>query len=58
MPKDGHCVDCGSSRIVDASDPKSFERDLKSYKESRDELLAFYDNFVRLFCSIKLGIIS
>jgi hypothetical protein len=44
-PKDGKCVDCGSSNIVNASDPFTFERDLENYKKSRDELLGFYDHF-------------
>ena len=25
VPKDGHCFDCGSSKIQDASDPRKFE---------------------------------
>ena len=46
MPaKDGRCVDCGSSNIVNGSDPISFERDLESYKQSRDELLGFYNHY-------------
>ena len=28
IPKDGHCVDCGSHKIVDASDPRKFESEL------------------------------
>ncbi len=45
MPaKDGRCVDCGSSNIVNGSDPISFEADLEAYKRSRDELLGFYDH--------------
>ena len=44
-PKDGHCVDCGSSNIVNGSDPISFERELEDYKRNRDELLGFYDHY-------------
>jgi hypothetical protein len=44
-PKDGHCVDCGSSNIVSGSDPITFERELENYKEIREELLGFYDHF-------------
>jgi hypothetical protein len=29
MPKDGHCVDCGSSNIQDGSDPITFEKELE-----------------------------
>jgi len=46
MPtKDGHCVDCGSSNIVNGSDPISFERELEDYKRSKDELLSFYSHY-------------
>ena len=31
-PKDGHCVDCGSSNIQNGSDPITFEQELESYK--------------------------
>jgi hypothetical protein len=44
-PKDGHCVDCGSSNITNGSDPISFERDLEAYKKSKDSLLSFYDHY-------------
>lgn len=44
-PKDGHCVDCGSSNIVNASDPIRFEQQLENYKNTKDELLGFYDHF-------------
>jgi hypothetical protein len=46
MPKDGHCHDCGSSNIVDGSDPISLEQDLTAYKNAKDNLLGFYDHFV------------
>lgn len=46
MPdKDGHCVDCGSSKIVNGSDPISFERELEAYKANRDNLLSFYSHY-------------
>lgn len=46
MPgKDGRCVDCGSTNIVNGSNPIAFEKDLEAYKASRDELLSFYDHF-------------
>lgn len=48
MPKDGHCHDCGSTNIVDGSYPISFEKELSNYKTSRDDLLSFYDHYVRL----------
>ena len=35
-PKDGHCVDCGSSNIQNGSDPITFEQELESYKASRE----------------------
>ena len=44
-PKDGHCVDCGSSNIVNGSDPITFERELETYKRNRDEILGFSDHF-------------
>lgn len=50
MPKDGHCHDCGSTTFKDGSDPISFERDLAQYKDSKEDLLGFYDHFVSL-CS-------
>ena len=46
MPKDGHCSDCGSTNIKDASDPISFEKDLQYYKDSKEEILAFYNHHV------------
>ena len=49
MPKDGHCVDCGSSKIVDGSDPINFEKQLEYYKQSKEQLLAFYDHYVTQF---------
>lgn len=45
MPKDGHCVDCGSSNIHNGSDPISFEGELEEYKRNREELLGFYDHY-------------
>lgn len=47
MPKDGRCVDCGSSNIHNGSDPIAFEKELEVYKNNREELLAFYDHYVR-----------
>ena len=44
-PKDGHCVDCGSSNIVNGSDPITFEKELEQYKASKEQLLGFYDHF-------------
>jgi hypothetical protein len=44
-PKDGHCVDCGSSNITNGSDPISFERELENYKVNREELLGFYNHY-------------
>ena len=45
-PRDGHCVDCGSSHFINGSDPISFEQQLESYKATKDELLGFYDHYV------------
>ena len=45
MPKDGSCDDCGSSTFISGSDPINFEKNLEKYKERRNELLAFYNNF-------------
>jgi len=44
-PKDGHCVDCGSSNITNGSDPITFERELDLYKKSKEGLLGFYDHY-------------
>ena len=51
IPKDGHCADCGSDNFNHGGDPKSFEEDLRNYRESKDDLLGFYDNFVSNYCS-------
>ena len=45
MPKDGHCVECGSSNIIEGSDPISFEKELERYKANKDEILSFYDHY-------------
>lgn len=44
-PKDGHCVDCGSSDIRLGSDPITFERELEAYKSTKEDLLGFYSHF-------------
>lgn len=37
MPgKDGHCVDCGSTNIVNGSNPIIFEKELEAYKASKE----------------------
>ena len=46
VPKDGFCFDSGSNKFEEASDPASFEQQLSAYKESKDELLSFYNHFV------------
>lgn len=46
IPKDGNCYDCGSSEFANGSDPVSFERELEEYKNSKEELLSFYDHYV------------
>lgn len=46
VPKDGHCVDCGSRNIHEYSDPISFEQDLLEYKATKEDLLGFYDHYV------------
>ena len=46
LPKDGHCHDCGSTSFKEGGDPISFEKELKHYKEYKDELLSFYDHYV------------
>lgn len=46
-PKDGHCHDCGSSNFKPGSDPARFEKELAHYKNTKDNLLGFYDHFVR-----------
>lgn len=48
MPKEGHCVDCGSTNILDGSDPITFEKELEQYKNSKEEILGFYDHYVRI----------
>jgi hypothetical protein len=53
VPKDGCCVDCGSSNLNEGSDPAAFEAELQKYKSSKEELLGFYDHFVSsLFYSL------
>ena len=46
VPKDGHCVDCGSTNISRGSDPVTFEQELERYKANKEEVLGFYDHFV------------
>ena len=46
LPKDGYCSCCGSANIVNSSDPISFEEELTDYKDSKEDLLGFYDHFV------------
>lgn len=47
-PEKGHCIECGSSEVKRGSDPVNFERDLTSYRSSKNELLEFYDHYVSL----------
>lgn len=47
IPHDGHCVDCGSKGIHEDSDPISFEQALLEYKATKEDLLGFYDHYVR-----------
>ena len=44
MPKDGHCFDCGSLDIRRQGSAADFEQTLKTYKDQKEELLAFYDH--------------
>ena len=44
MPKDGHCFDCGSLDIRRQGSAADFEATLKRYKETKEELLAFYEH--------------
>lgn len=44
MPEDGHCFDCGSRNIQRAGDVDLFERQLANYRDSKDEILGFYDH--------------
>ena len=44
MPEDGHCFDCGSRNIKRAGDVDDFEKKLAIYRESKEELLGFYDH--------------
>lgn len=44
-PKDGSCFDCGSTDIVEGGDPLQFEKELEQYKQSKEELLSFYDHY-------------
>ena len=48
IPDDGQCHDCGSSNIQEGSDPLRFESELEVYKATKDELLSFYDHYVRI----------
>ena len=47
-PKQDHCGDCGSTSFFEGSDPVAFEKELEAYKTSKEELLAFYNNYVRI----------
>ena len=49
LPEDEHCTDCGSTNIVDGSDPHKFEQELISYKQIKENLLGFYDNYVSIY---------
>ena len=51
-PKNDHCGDCGSSNFLEGSDPVAFEKDFEEYKATKDELLAFYNNYVRILCLV------
>ena len=46
LPDNGVCFDCGSSEVEHGSDPIGFEKHLSFYKDSRQELLQFYDHYV------------
>lgn len=46
LPEDGHCSDCGSTNINHGSDPIQFEKDLTTYKDTKENLLQFYDHYV------------
>ena len=44
MPEEGNCNECGSTDIVHDADPASFESRLESYKQTKDQILGFYDH--------------
>lgn len=44
MPEDGHCFDCGSRNIKRAGDVDVFEQLLSNYRDSKEDLLGFYDH--------------